>query len=162
LSLDQEWLAFTERTGQTTTIWISPTDGASSARMILLSTENIMDIAFAPDGNLVAAAGPVGNPYLIAIQRSDGAVRPLPDVPRPARYPSFSADGKRFVFSRREAGSWQLVVRDSVTQHEHQLTNEPCNATLPTWQDDNTILYATDCGRGLGLTALARVTLTDR
>jgi Tol biopolymer transport system component len=58
-----------------------------------------------PRQSLVAAASPIGNLYLVVVQRSDGVVRPPPDISRLAGYPSFSADGKRLAFSRHEQRS---------------------------------------------------------
>jgi hypothetical protein len=40
------------------------------------------------------------------------------------------------------------------------LTANDCNAYQPTWRTSSQILYATDCGRGLGLTALASAELS--
>ena len=39
------------------------------------------------------------------------------------------------------------------------LTSGDCNAYSPMWDDNHRLIYATDCGRGLGLTALASVAI---
>jgi hypothetical protein len=46
---------------------------------------------------------------------------------------------------------------DVVSGRKQVLTNGDCNAYVPTWMNDSAIGYATDCGRGLGLTALALI-----
>ena len=81
------------------------------------------------------------------------------DVSGPVRYPAISPDGKRLAFSRRESGSWHLFVRELAGGREQQLTTAACNATSPSWEDANTLLYITDCGRGYGLGAPARIVL---
>jgi Tol biopolymer transport system component len=41
---------------------------------------------------------------------------------------------------------------------ERQLTEGECNSISPAWTPDSKeLIYATDCGRGVGLTALARM-----
>ena len=35
------------------------------------------------------------------------------------------------------------------------------NATSPAWEDRRTLVYATDCGRGYGLNAVARIVLDE-
>jgi Tol biopolymer transport system component len=72
-----------------------------------------------------------------------------------------SADSKRLAFSRRESGSWHLFVRDFSAGTEVRLTNAACNATSPAWEDDRTLIYTTDCGRGYGLNAVARIVLKE-
>jgi Tol biopolymer transport system component len=111
---------------------------------------------------VVAAVGAVSEPHLVLLRNSTGVIEPLNGIAGPSRYPAISPDGKRLAFSRRQWGSWQLVVRELTTGAERQLTHTAaCNATSPSWEDGNTLLYATDCGRDLGLTAIARVALTD-
>ncbi|MGB7642867.1 MAG: hypothetical protein WBL82_16370 [Terriglobales bacterium] len=41
-----------------------------------------------------------------------------------------------------------------------QLTSGDCNSISPAWTaDSKRLVYATDCGRGLGLTALVQATV---
>jgi WD40-like Beta Propeller Repeat len=54
---------------------------------------------------------------------------------------------------------WQLGTLDPITHSETTLTTADCNAYTPTWPTPQTLLYATDCGRGLALTALASLPL---
>lgn len=70
---------------------------------------------------------------------------------------SVSRDGQRLVFCRLVRNRWQLVMMNLVGRQERQLTFGDCNAYSPAWMNDSTIAYATDCGRGLGLTALASI-----
>jgi Tol biopolymer transport system component len=136
-------------------------DSQRTAQLIGNGAPNILDVSVTSEGDLIAAVGPVSEPHLALLRRSTGMVEPLTGVAGPARYPAISNDGKRLAFSRRKWGSWQLVVRDLATGAEQQLTHTACNATLPSWEDANTLLYATDCGRGFGLSAIARIAVQN-
>ena len=52
---------------------------------------------------------------------------------------------------------WQLAVLDMQSRRVTTLTAYDCNAFRPTWSSATEILYATDCGRGFGLSALASI-----
>jgi hypothetical protein len=161
ISPDGRWLAFIREEYGRTTVWLSEAQSPTAAQLIINGAPSILDVSVSSEGDLIAAAGAVSGPHLIIVRRSTGVVEPLSGIAGPARYPSISPDGKRLAFSRRKWGSWQLVVRELATGVEQQLTHTACNATLPSWEDTHTLLYATDCGRGLGLSALARVALQD-
>ena len=77
-----------------------------------------------------------------------------------ARYPAVSPDGGWLAFSCDQGGSWQLHVMTVEGTQERQLTDADCNSVAPAWTTDSKrIIYATDCGRGLGLPALAETSL---
>jgi len=50
-------------------------------------------------------------------------------------------------------------VFDLASRRETQLTDLPCNAIDPGWIDGQTIVYASDCGRGPDLTAISKITV---
>lgn len=77
---------------------------------------------------------------LIIVRRTTGVIEPLSGIAGPVIYPAISPDGKRLAFSRRDWGSWHLVVRELATGVEQQLTHAACNATLPSWEDGQTLL----------------------
>jgi Tol biopolymer transport system component len=104
----------------------------------------------------VAAIGPAYSPHLVMLKHDTHVLESM-NVAGAVRYPALSPEGRRVAFSRREQGMWHLFVRDVVSKGEEQLTHSSCNATYSSWQDANTLLYATDCGRGVGLTSIARV-----
>lgn len=159
VSANGKWIAYTRRNGETNSVWLVSTDSSTVPQAIVQTFDNLMDVSVSPSGDLVAAAGPVSNPHLVAIDHATGIITPLHGILGPARYPALSPDGRQLAFSHRKPGSWQLVVRDLMQQRNLELTNAPCNATLPAWENNRTLLYATDCGRGLGLTALTRIQL---
>lgn len=161
VSWDGRWLAFIREEHGRPTVWLMGPDSRGTAQLIGNGAPNILDVSVTSEGDLIAAVGPVSEPHLALLRRSTGMVEPLTGIAGPARYPAISNDGKRLAFSRRKWSSWQLVVRDLTTGAEQQLTHTACNATLPSWEDANTLLYATDCGRGFGLSAIARVTVQN-
>jgi Glycosyltransferase family 87/WD40-like Beta Propeller Repeat len=162
ISSDGRWLAFIREEQGKRTLWLCETESQRITQLIVNGAPNILDVSVASNGDLIAAVGNVNEPHLVFVRRSTGVMEPLSGIIGPVRYPAISPDGKRLAFSRRNWGSWKLIVRELATGVEQQLTHTvACNATLPTWEDSRTLLYATDCGRGLGLSALARVDLQD-
>jgi hypothetical protein len=161
VSPESRWLSFIQEKGGRTTVWLADAVSQKTAQSIINGVPNILDVSVTSEGDLIAAAGTAGAPYLIKVRRSTGTIELLSEITGPARYPAISPDGKRLAFSRRQWGSWHLVVRELATGTERQLTRASCNAILPSWEDNQILLYATDCGRGFGLTALVRVALQD-
>jgi hypothetical protein len=161
VSSDGRWLAFIREEQGRGTAWLIEAESHWPAQLIVDGATNALDVSVTSKGDLIAAVGNVSEPHLVLVRRSTGVIEPLSGVAGPARYPAISYDGKRLAFSRRKWGSWQLVVRELASGAEQQLTHAACNATLPSWEDTNTLLYATDCGRGFGLTAIARVVLQN-
>ena len=69
-----------------------------------------------------------------------------------------SPDGAWLAYDREEHGAWQLWVMSLHTGNQARLTDADCNCTEPAWASDSeNLVYATDCGRGLGYTALSRM-----
>jgi hypothetical protein len=161
VSSDGRWLAFIREEQGRATVWLREPESQRTAPLIVKDAPNILDISITPEGDLIAAVGTASKPHLALVRRSTGIVEPLRGLTGPERYPAISHDGKRLAFSRRKWGAWQLVVRDLATGGEQQLTHTACNATMPSWEDANTLLYATDCGRGFGLSAIARVAVQN-
>jgi uncharacterized membrane protein len=73
--------------------------------------------------------------------------------------PVLSPDGKALAVRELIAERWQLMLLNLSSRRWEQLTHEDCNAYTPSWKNDRTLLYATDCMRGLGLSALTSVEL---
>jgi len=161
LSPSGKWLAFIREEQGKGTVWLLATDSRDAPQAVLASTFRPLEVTVTDDGDVIAAAGAVSDPHLLLVRRATREIDALPSFPHPARYPSISPDGKRLAFSRRDGGSWHLLVRTLATEYEQQLTHASCNAISPTWSDAQTVLYATDCGRGVGLSALARVVLPN-
>jgi hypothetical protein len=137
LSPNGKWLAFIREEQGRGSVWLLATDSRDALQEILPSTYQPFEVTVTDGGDVIAA------------------------FPHPARYPSISPDGKRLAFSRRDYGFWHLVVRALATGDQQQVTHASCNAISPSWADAQTLLYATDCGRGIGLSAIARVVIPN-
>ena len=116
---------------------------------------NVLDASVAPDASFYFAA-------TIADAQSALFHLDRDHVPRPmnlgqARYPAVSPDGRWLAFSRFQSGAWNLYLLELQNRRERRLTNASCNQVEPSWEPDSrTLLYASDCGRALGFTAICR------
>jgi Glycosyltransferase family 87/WD40-like Beta Propeller Repeat len=121
---------------------------------------DVRNFALTPSGRIVFAAK-VGD-HTALFQWMPGRsprefVQDLVDVDSPA----VSPDEQLIAFTRRVHNRWQLQYVNSQTGAKQTLTNGDCNAYSPEWMDAHQLTYATDCGRGLGLTALATVLIGE-
>jgi Tol biopolymer transport system component len=116
---------------------------------------NVAEAAFLPDGSLIVSAAENGAAVQLYRVSASGRIDPL-DAGE-ARYPAVSRDGHWLAFSRFAHGNWNLYLRDLQTGAMRRLTDAPCNQIQPSWEaDSKTLLYASDCGRALWFTAIAR------
>jgi hypothetical protein len=68
-----------------------------------------------------------------------------------------SPDGKWVAFCPETSGPKQLWVRNVATGNEAILAGGKCNNWSPAWElDSKAVVFASDCGRALGLPALYR------
>jgi hypothetical protein len=163
ISADGRWLAFIrdnrEHARGEATIWISKDGAPPAPARGAQNLQDVLEMAVTPAGDIVAAIGGPASPRLVLLHTDSGQAQPLTEITGPVRYPAISPDGNRVAFSRRQSGSWHLFVRDLAQSTEQQLTSAACNAVSPSWEDSQTLLYASDCGRGLGLSAMVRVNI---
>jgi len=118
----------------------------------------VLEAAFAPDDRIIFSARPATTAALFALDLRSRRISTLSDSSRPTRYPAVSADGQWLAYSQEEMGNWQLWVMRFSTAEKHKMTESDCNSISPAWfADSKTLVYATDCGRGVGLTALCQV-----
>jgi hypothetical protein len=164
ISADGRWLAFLRGENGKTAIWMAR--DASSKQLPAVAPVpgahdlgEVLEMSVTPAGDVIAAAESAGDPQLFLLKTASGEIRALTDIRGAVRYPAISSDGKMLAFSRRESGAWHLFVRDLESGREQQLTSAACNATAPSWEDAQTVLYVSDCGRGLTLSAPARVSV---
>jgi len=157
-SPDGKWLAFLRDTRGMPEVWLADTTFRASPRLLLSAGYHPLEVTVSSEGDVVVAVGPASSPHFVIVKHNDGALQPM-RIAGATRYPALSPDGGRLAFSRRQRGSWHLFVRDLKSGGEQQLTHAACNAISPSWENENNLLYATDCGRGVGLTAIARGTV---
>lgn len=73
-----------------------------------------------------------------------------------------SPDGKCVAFTSATAGTTQIYLRKIGEAKLTRLTDGDCNSFAPAWElDSKAILFASDCGRGIGLPALYRAPLNE-
>lgn len=161
LSYDGRWLAFIREDRGRTAIWRSH-DGSNPERVAeKLDLSAILEMSVTTEGDIIAASGSAASPRLVLLPAATGAEKPLDEIVGAVRYPAVSPNAKLLAFSRRESNSWHLFVREFSTGTERRLTGGDCNATSPAWEDQRTLVYTTDCGRGYGLNAVARIVLDE-
>jgi len=118
---------------------------------------DVREATFAPDNRVVFSSRSQGR-FALYVSGKAGKVEEMGGTNCSARYPAISRDGQWMAYSCEQGGSWQLHAMNLRTKEEWQLTKAECNSISPTWMaDSKRLIYATDCGRGLGLTALAEI-----
>lgn len=165
VSADGRWLAFIRESKGRGSLWVKNLqrgqDGVPPKpleRQLSPADLDVLEAAFSPADHLVfSARRPSGSPTLFVTAAEPGEVIPE-SASAPRRFPAISSDGRWLAFSQLEGSNWQLWVRDLATGAERRLTESDCNSTAPAWYPDSKrLVYATDCGRSLGLTALCRI-----
>jgi len=161
VSADGQWLAFIRESEGRGSLWVKNLrgpGGEEAERKLVNDTSDVRDVAFFPDGRVAFAAQPGSVPHIFVADPASQRILRLTADNRRARFPAVSPDGQWLAFSQQDGGSWQVSVMKLSTGEEHPLTNADCNSTTPAWlPDSHTLVYATDCGRGLGLSALCKI-----
>jgi Glycosyltransferase family 87 len=117
---------------------------------------DVRDTSFAPSGYIVFSAR-VGGQTSIYKVRPGGTPSILVSGKEEVESGAVSPTGQWIVFRELLGNRWQLVRMDLASRQERQLTFGDCNAFAPAWMNATTVGYGTDCGRGLGLPALASI-----
>lgn len=163
LSRDGKWLVFIREEKGKGSLLIKnlkltePAAAISSATEVADSHYDVLEATFLSDDRVIFSAEPGGRPMLFTADTANRGTAPQTFI-LDARYPAVSPDGIWLAYSEEERGSWQVSTLKLSTGEKRRLTNSDCNSVMPTWRDDSKkLIYATDCGRGLGLTALAEL-----
>ncbi len=159
------WLAFIREKQGRGGLWVrhlrperSDVEFLTADQQLVSADLDVLDVTFASEQAIIFSADSKHGPELFMVDPaypnrvSRQAFGPM------TRYPAVSPDGRWIAFSHEEKGAWHLWVASMRANEKRRLTAGDCNSIEPAWfADSRTLVYATDCGRGLGLTALARV-----
>ena len=161
ISPDGRHVAFIREIEGRGTLWIAALDQSlgkveSGPNQVLDQTYDVRDVTFASSGWMMFAAKvndrisifsmiPGEKPRLFLFSDDD------------VDSPAVSPNERLVAFRKLVHNRWQLAYIDVATGHKRMLTFGDCNAYSPSWVGPLKISYATDCGRGLGLSALALV-----
>jgi Tol biopolymer transport system component len=165
VSPDGAWLAFIRENHGRGGLWIkrlakSAGPPGRQERKVVDDTYDVWEGAFEPGNrHVIFAAALTGQPELYSLDLLSSEISRMP-IPGPARYPAFSPDGRWLAYSRCERGNWHLYIMRLGSTASHRLTGGECNSISPVWgADSKSLIFATDGRRGLGMTALARMTV---
>jgi hypothetical protein len=74
-----------------------------------------------------------------------------------------SPDGKWMAFETTEAGPKQIWLRDMMSGKVQLVAGGNCNNSSPAWEEDShALIFASDCGRGIGMPVLYRANLSSQ
>jgi hypothetical protein len=167
VSSDGQLLAFIREVQGRSSLWVRPIGSGNNTdaqpeRQIAGPEYDVRDVAFFPDHNLVFSSRRNGQFRLFQTDSMRGVIREMSIPNCSARYPALSPDGQRLAFSCEGGGVWQLYALDLHTFAQLQLTRADCNSISPAWMPNSRdIVYATDCGRGLGINALVKLRVVN-
>jgi Tol biopolymer transport system component len=152
LSPDGRTLAFLRDENGTATLWMKNLNSGAESRVPFSMASNVLDLGFTPEGRLIISAIAAGSPEIFAYKEDRGW---QPVTTGASRFPAVSPDGRWLAFSRSNGVNWNLWLKNLSTGEERPLFPADCNQITPAWErDSSTLVYASDCGRGLFLTAL--------
>ena len=157
ISQDGRWLMFIREVRGRGSLWIKDLD-LDTERELVAQEHDVLEAAFAGDGaEIIFSAQPRGEPALFKVGRASSVIEQI-TFGSGSRYPAVSPDGVWMAYSRLHKGSWQMWIKRHDSGPERQLTAGDCNSIWPAWTPDSKeLIYSTDCGRGVGMTALARM-----
>jgi hypothetical protein len=156
-SADARWLAFLRQDRGRGVLHLFDRR-AGRQREVAAAPRSVLEAGFFPDDRVVVAAFSDGRARLFAGDAASAHFDPLETSDRPARFPAVSPDGAWLAYSEEEHGQWQLYVLSLATGQRRRLTDADCNATRPAWlSGSRRLVYACDCARGQGLTALCTI-----
>lgn len=144
---DTAWLV--ENKGRHS-LWIN--DRSQTPVQVSSDDLDVYEFSAADNGQLVFSAL-TGHHRMELFVLSNGKPEPLHI--ENARFPAFSPDGRWLAYAKFSNSSWHLTLRKLDNGNERHLGTASCNQAYPAWvRDSQTLIYASDCGRGLWQTTL--------
>ena len=164
ISAEGHSLAFLREDHGRGSVWITdlrdcatPDVNVSPVRMTSPSYD-VRTLGTGPSGTFLLSAVYQGRERIFTVSQGT-APRSLTGYDDAASSPALSPDGTLLVMQKLVAERWQLVILNLSSGATKQLTYGDCNAYTPSWKDNHILLYATDCMRGMGMTALATLSV---
>ena len=160
LSLDGKSLAFLRERKGAGGAWIVRLD--EKGQMLtapVMATPAGMDargIEFTAQGEVMVSSAEEGFIHLFVLRDGSSPQRVFSDYSSMG-LPAAHTDGPLLVYPRQRNGFWQLFASDPSREGAMQLTFGDCNAHDPAWLDESRLAYISDCGRGMGMGALAEI-----
>jgi hypothetical protein len=135
----------------------------SHGRIVVMNGEPVNspipvhDVSCFPNaGRIVYSAGPAGESQIFASTVS-GISEQLTHDPGDHTEPAVSPDARWLAFTLARGGTRQIWIQNLTTGKQSQVTEGNCNSFAPAWTPDSRdLIFACDCQRGIGLTALYR------
>jgi hypothetical protein len=165
ISSDGSVVAFIRESKGRGTLWLARLEQPlgrlrAEPTQIVDDAYDIRDADFAPSGWIMFSARLHGRISIFSL--NPGALPRMFLSDNGGDSPTVSPDERFVAFRKLVHNRWQLGYVNLATGRERMLTFGDCNAYRPAWSGPLTIAYATDCGRGLGLSALASVNIDPR
>jgi hypothetical protein len=163
VSADGRRLAFLRPVKGRNSLWIwkigAPGMIPDAPQQVAVEDYDVREASFLLDHRVIFSSRRAGRFRFFAAAES-GKIEELKWPNCSARYPAPSPDGKWLAFACEQGAASEIHIANMAGEQDLQLTHGDCNSISPTWTaDSKTLVYATDCGRGLGLTALAEITI---
>jgi hypothetical protein len=114
-----------------------------------------------PDGFSIAVEDSYsGRSMLVRFDPATNQMLPLaiPVITNDSAIPVPSPDGRWVAFESDEAGFQHLWLRNLTTGRRVRIAGGNCDSSWPAWESDSrAVVFASDCGRAVGLPVLYRV-----
>ncbi|MFZ1084097.1 MAG: glycosyltransferase 87 family protein [Terracidiphilus sp.] len=116
---------------------------------------NISSASLGASGEIYFSAAEDGVSHLFVTTDSGETPRRIYARSEAMDSPAANAESGQLIYRKRSRGYWHLFAASLARGDVTQLTFGDCNAYDPAWSDAATLLYISDCGRGMGLGAVA-------
>jgi hypothetical protein len=161
ISMDSKQLAFVRERRGRGSLWTVPLDSPRSPQRPTRITPDEYDVrqaAYLRTGTIVFLAHRDGESQLFTVIAGE-TPRPLLATGTEIASFAISPDEHRLLLAELIHNRWQLAVAELEPHRTTLLTSTDCNAYHPSWISATSAVYGSDCGRGVGLTALATISV---
>ena len=129
---------------------------------LMFEGEALHPVALSPEGPIQFELVSHGGSKICFVQPSTTLELRCSNVKTPTQTSAISPDGKWVAAVKSSGGSEQIWLRRTGTKRFLRLTGGSCNSFAPAWDwDSQALVFASDCGRGIGLPALYRAPIAS-